>query len=950
MSTTTSLLRRILGPVMAIAVLSALPKASAVDALLLQDTYVDSTSNKASTNYGTSGDLRVSKSGTTVMRAFLKFSTATLPPGTTAADVEQARLTLWVNSSSLTTGSITLTPVTAAWSESALTHNTAASLTYGLPKHANLVVSSIGQFVSIDVTDWVQAWLAGTLVNQGFIIETGTNSASLNLYFDSKESTLTSHEPQLDISLIGPPGPQGLQGPTGSQGPQGLQGLTGPAGASGPAGPAGPIGPTGLTGATGPQGSPGIPGPEGRSSGIAWSYSTSTDTSPPFGAVRFNNTNLGLATQMYISRSDNWGSWQDSEITRWDDGPSGVLYIRDLLLGRSQEFAITGQISANGDWYTVPIARVGGFGSWSDLQEVSIIFVPKGDTGVAGANGSPGPAGPIGPVGPTGATGPQGTSGAQGSQGPAGAPGATGPQGLQGPQGPQGQAADLAGNDYNWTTDTTDSWLENGDIRLNAPTGEGFIYLSDADVHGADQEIFVETMLESTNPVKGYFVAVRPDNPRWMKIFAVTSGVEAGGYYRLGVLRVVEVGGTWPNNTAVKLTFIRNGDKGDKGDTGNTGPTGPAGAIGQTGVPGPQGPIGPAGVPGATGATGPQGPEGVAGPIGPAGATGATGPQGQAADLAGNDYNWTTDTTDSWLENGDIRLNAPTGEGFIYLSDADVHGADQEIFVETMLESTNPVKGYFVAVRPDNPRWMKIFAVTSGAEAGGYYRLGVLRVVEVGGTWPNNTPVKLTFIRNGDKGDKGDAGAAGAQGAMGPAGPIGPKGDTGAAGATGDAGPIGPMGVQGPIGPMGLQGIEGPQGIAGTDGAKWYSWSGSPVQALGVLGDYYLDVVTGDVWQKVPNEGGPEWAVQGNIRGADGAVGAKGENGDTGPIGPQGPAGPAGLTGPLGPVGPQGPVGPGGDPGGAGPAGPQGPPGPVLTRVDAQGDLSMGEFTQGPTP
>jgi len=421
-------------------------------------------------------------------------------------------------------------------------------------------------------------------------------------------------------------------------------------------------------------------------------------------------------------------------------------------------------------------------------------------------------------------------------------------------------------------------------------------------------------------------------------MFAVTSGVEAGGYYRLGVSRIVEVGGTWPNNTPVKLTFIRNGDKGDTGTTGSAGP------IGQTGAPGLQGPVGPAGVPGATGAIGPTG---LQGPAGQPGATGPQGPQGQSADLAGTDYNWTTDTTDSWPENGDIRLNAPAGAGFIYLAAADVHGADQEIFVETMLESTNPVKGYLVAVRPDNPRWMKMFAVTSGVEAGGYYRLGVLRIVEVGGTWPNNTPVKLTFIRNGDK---GDAGTAGAQGPMGPAGPMGAKGDPGTAGATGDAGPAGPMGAQGPIGPMGLQGIEGPQGMAGTNGAKWYSWSGIPVQALGVLGDYYLDVVTGDVWVKVSNEGGPEWAIDGNIRGADGAVGPKGENGDTGPIGPQGSAGPAGLTGPSGPIGPQGLVGPGGNPGAAGPAGPQGPPGPVLTRVNAQGDLSMGEFTQGPTP
>jgi hypothetical protein len=252
---------------MVLAALAAAPKAGAVDALLLQDTYVDTA--KATLNYGSSGDLRVFKSSTGSMRAFLKFSTATLPPGTTAADVKQARLRLWVNSSSSTLGSITLTPVTSAWTESTLTNNTSASVTFGLPKHLNLPISATGNFVSIDLTDWVQAWLAGTLANQGFVIETGSVSATLNLYFDSKESALTSHEPQLDITLAGPAGPQG------SPGPQGVAGATGPAGPAGATGPAGPIGPQGLTGATGAtgpigatgatgsQGSPGSTGPTG---------------------------------------------------------------------------------------------------------------------------------------------------------------------------------------------------------------------------------------------------------------------------------------------------------------------------------------------------------------------------------------------------------------------------------------------------------------------------------------------------------------------------------------------------------------------------------------------------------------------------------------------------------------------------------------------------------------
>jgi hypothetical protein len=384
----------------------------------------------------------------------------------------------------------------------------------------------------------------------------------------------------------------------------------------------------------------------------------------------------------------------------------------------------------------------------------------------------------------------------------------------------------------------------------------------------------------------------------------------------------------------------------------------------------------------------------VQGPQGLAGQPGATGPQGQSADLAGTDYNWTTDTTDSWPDNGNIRLNAPTGEGFIYLSDADVHGADQEIFVETMLQSTNPVKGYFVAVRPDNPRWMKMFAVTSGVEAGGYYRLAVLRIVEVGGTWPNNTPVKLTFIRNGDKGDKGDTGTTGPAGPIGQTGAPGPQGSVGPAGvpgATGTTGPQGPEGIAGPIGPAGAPGAAGPRGAAvlsgnelppsdaltgqdgdfyintqlgniygpkssgiwgypigtlyGRNGAEWHLGPSVPNPDLGVYGDFYLQTTTGDVFKRWGEDGA--WYNVANIRGPqgnDGVVGPKGDPGTAGAIGAQGPAGSVGATGASGPAGPDGPAGP------PGPQGIQGPAGPVLTRVEPQGDLSMGEFTQGPTP
>src|ERR1700686_382780 len=103
-------------------IFSTARKAAAVEALLLQDTYVDNgtTGGKpppSNSNYGTGTDLRVFKGSGRIGRAFLKYSLASLPPGTTASDITQARLRLWVNLTTTVLGAITMTPVTSAWDE-----------------------------------------------------------------------------------------------------------------------------------------------------------------------------------------------------------------------------------------------------------------------------------------------------------------------------------------------------------------------------------------------------------------------------------------------------------------------------------------------------------------------------------------------------------------------------------------------------------------------------------------------------------------------------------------------------------------------------------------------------------------------------------------------------------------------------------------------------------------
>lgn len=220
-------------------------------------------SNQPNKNFGTFPLLMVQKGAT----SYLKFNLAPLPAN---ASVNKATLRLYVNSVK-TAGSVDAYEIDSAWTEGGLTWQNAPTLgpsaTGGNP--IGVAASSNGQFILLDITELVQKWVGGEVQNNGLALALTTAQGSFAV--DSKESHLTSHEPELLIDLTGPTGPQGLQGPAGPQGPIGL---------TGPAGPSGPIGPVG------PQGPQGPPGPKGT---LAVEQETGTPAAvPPITAAQIN--------------------------------------------------------------------------------------------------------------------------------------------------------------------------------------------------------------------------------------------------------------------------------------------------------------------------------------------------------------------------------------------------------------------------------------------------------------------------------------------------------------------------------------------------------------------------------------------------------------------------------------------------------------------------------------
>lgn len=108
--------------------------------------------------------------------------------------------------------------------------------------------------------------------------------------------------------------------------------------------------------------------------------------------------------------------------------------------------------------------------------------------------------------------------------------------------------------------------------------------------------------------------------------------------------------------------------------------------------------------------------------------------------------------------------------------------------------------------------------------------------------------------------------------------------------------------------------------------SQWLNGSGTPLASTGNNGDYYLDLVTADVYSKVAGT----WQFVTSIAGAQGEQGLQGIEGPQGVQGIQGETGLTGAMGPQGLTGPQGDQGPQGIQGNTGPQGPQGVPGTTL--------------------
>jgi hypothetical protein len=155
-----------------------------------QDAYTNTAT--PTTNFGAKTLLDVQSA---TQNTYIQFDLSSLPAGYTGANIAKATLKLYVNTVT-SSGSFNVDFVNGSWDEKTITANLLPALGTTVVPSVPLSSSNVKDYVLIDITPALQAWLNGTQPNDGIAL---VGNSPLNATFDSKESTTQSHPPELDV-------------------------------------------------------------------------------------------------------------------------------------------------------------------------------------------------------------------------------------------------------------------------------------------------------------------------------------------------------------------------------------------------------------------------------------------------------------------------------------------------------------------------------------------------------------------------------------------------------------------------------------------------------------------------------------------------------------------------------------------------------------------------------
>jgi len=250
-----------------------------------------------------------------------------------------------------------------------------------------------------------------------------------------------------------------------------------------------------------------------------FTYSTTTtDSDPGSGIIRFNNTTLASATIAYVddleANATDVSAWVQSfdDVTGNDTNRGRIRVTKSNALDVWHVWKISGAVTDATGYTKLALTYIDGAGALADEDKVFLSFSASGEDGA------------------------------------------------------------IPGYYYKFDTSTADADPGAGDLRFNHATYASVtsIFIDDADANTASTAADVQTWGGSTSTIKGFLHIVDINDSTTYARFKITAAVtDASGYNKITVVHLAS-NNTFSAADELSVHYTRTGLKGDTGSTGST--------------------------------------------------------------------------------------------------------------------------------------------------------------------------------------------------------------------------------------------------------------------------------------------------------------------------------------------------------------------------------------------
>jgi len=257
-----------------------------------------------------------------------------------------------------------------------------------------------------------------------------------------------------------------------------------------------------------------------------FTYSTTTtDSDPGSGVIRFNNATLSSATAAYVDDEEINGTDVSAWVQSFDDVTGNATNRGRIRMSKANTldtwavYKVSGAVTDASGYSKLALTYIDSAGTFANNDKVFLSFVASGEDGA------------------------------------------------------------IPGYYYKFDSGTSDADPGAGEIAFNNGTYASVtaIYIDDADANGVTTQADTIAWDDSTSSVKGFLHIVDINDSSTYARFSITgAATDASGYNKLAVTHLAS-NNTFSAADELSVHFTRTGDKGDTGSTGSTGASGVAG-------------------------------------------------------------------------------------------------------------------------------------------------------------------------------------------------------------------------------------------------------------------------------------------------------------------------------------------------------------------------------------